>query len=219
MHTTLDAWLRAAAGRIHEQAPALTVLDQAIGDGDHGINMDRGFKAIVAMLDARPPVDTSLPEATAAADLLRATGKTLISTVGGASGPLYGTAFLRAAAAVGGLDAPSAAGALVAALEAAATGIGTLGKATTGEKTMLDAIVPAAAAARAALEAGADVGAVAGAAADAATAGAEATIPLLATKGRASYLGERSIGHQDPGATSAALLLSVLAEVARGGTA
>jgi dihydroxyacetone kinase-like protein len=219
MHATLDAWLRAAAGRIHEQAPALTMLDQAIGDGDHGINMDRGFKAIVAMLDARPPAEASVAEATAAADLLRATGKTLISTVGGASGPLYGTAFLRAAAAVGGLDAPSAAGALVAALEGAATGIGTLGKATTGEKTMLDAIVPAAAAARAALDAGADVAAVAGAAADAAATGAEATIPLLATKGRASYLGERSIGHQDPGATSAALLLRVLAEVARGGPA
>jgi dihydroxyacetone kinase-like protein len=219
MHATLDAWLRAAAGRIHEQAPALTMLDQAIGDGDHGINMDRGFKAIVAMLDARPPAEASVAEATAAADLLRATGKTLISTVGGASGPLYGTAFLRAAAAVGGLDSPSAAGALVAALEGAATGIGTLGKATTGEKTMLDAIVPAAAAARAALDAGADVAAVAGAAADAAATGAEATIPLLATKGRASYLGERSIGHQDPGATSAALLLRVLAEVARGGPA
>jgi phosphoenolpyruvate---glycerone phosphotransferase subunit DhaL len=219
MHATLDAWLRAAAGRIHEQAPALTMLDQAIGDGDHGINMDRGFKAIVAMLDARPPADASVAGATAAADLLRATGKTLISTVGGASGPLYGTAFLRAAAAVGGLDAPSAAGAFVAALEGAATGIGTLGKATTGEKTMLDAIVPAAAAARAALDAGADVAAVAAAAADAAATGAEATIPLLATKGRASYLGERSIGHQDPGATSAALLLRVLAEVARGGTA
>lgn len=219
MHATLDAWLRAAAGRIHEQAPALTVLDQAIGDGDHGINMDRGFKAIVAMLDARPPADPSIAEATVASDLLRSVGKTLISTVGGASGPLYGTAFLRAAAAVGALDQPTAAGALVAALEGAATGIGALGKATTGEKTMLDAIVPAAAAARAALDAGADIAAVAAAAADAAAAGAEATIPLLATKGRASYLGERSIGHQDPGATSAALLLRVLAEVARAGAA
>jgi dihydroxyacetone kinase-like protein len=215
MHGTLDAWLRAAAGRIHEQAPALTALDQAIGDGDHGINMDRGFRAIVTMLDARPPVDPTLTDASAAAELLRVTGKTLISTVGGASGPLYGTAFLRAAAAVGGLDEPSPAAALVAALEGAATGIGSLGKATTGEKTMLDAIVPAAAAARSALDAGGDVEAVARAAADAAAAGADATIPLLATKGRASYLGERSVGHRDPGATSAALLLGVLAEVAR----
>lgn len=219
MHATLDTWLRAAAGRIHEQAPALTLLDQAIGDGDHGINMDRGFRAIVAMLDARPPVEDSLPPAAAAADLLRAAGKTLISTVGGASGPLYGTAFLRGAAAVGALDQPSSALALVAALEGAATGVGGLGKAAVGEKTMLDALVPAATAARAALDAGAEVEGVAQAAANAARAGAEATIPLLATKGRASYLGERSIGHQDPGATSAALLLDVLAEVARPGAA
>jgi dihydroxyacetone kinase-like protein len=141
----------------------------------------------------------------------------LISTVGGASGPLYGTAFLRAAAAMAALPAdppPSTRDAVVAGLEAAAVGIGALGKSTTGEKTMLDALVPAAEAARAALESGADTSGVLAAARDAAAAGAAATEPMLATKGRASYLGERSIGHRDPGATSAALLVDVLAGVA-----
>ena len=212
----LEAWLRATADRIHEQAPALTALDQAIGDGDHGINLDRGFSAIVAALDARPPADPAVPDLTATVDLLRLSGRTLISTVGGASGPLYGTGFLRASAALAALPAdppPSGGLAVVTALEAAATGIGALGKSTTGEKTMLDALVPAAAAARSAWDRTADVAAVVGAAREAAAAGAAATIPMLATKGRASYLGERSIGHQDPGATSAALLLDVLASV------
>jgi dihydroxyacetone kinase-like protein len=213
----IDTWLRTAAAKVHEQAPALTALDQAIGDGDHGINLDRGFSAIVAMLDARPPSDPAVADSPAAAsDLLRQVGRTLISTVGGASGPLYGTAFLRAAAAVGS-DGSSSATAYVAALEAAATGIGALGKATTGEKTMLDALVPAAAAARAALDNGSNLAGVAAAARDAAEAGSAATIPLLATKGRASYLGERSIGHRDPGSASAALLLGVLADVAAAG--
>lgn len=218
----LEAWLRAAAVRIHAEAPALTALDQAIGDGDHGINMDRGFTEIVNRLDQRSPAqrDGSDPpgEAAEAVELLRAAGKALISTVGGASGPLYGTAFLRAAAAIGA-DGLTSAAALVAAIEAAGTGIGALGKSSPGEKTMLDAIMPAAAAAKDALDAGADIAAVAAAAAAAAEAGAEATVPMLATKGRASYLGERSIGHRDPGATSAALLLRVLADVAAGDSA
>jgi dihydroxyacetone kinase-like protein len=210
----LDTWLRTAAERLHDEAPRLTSLDQAIGDGDHGINMDRGFKAVVAALDARTAPDPAVTDQAATAELLRVVGRTLISTVGGASGPLYGTAFLRASGAVAGLAEPaSGAAAIVAALEAAATGVGTLGKSTTGEKTMLDALVPAASAARAALDGGADAGAAIQAARDAAQAGAEATIPLLATKGRASYLGERSIGHQDPGATSSALLLATLADV------
>ena len=216
----LETWLRTAAERIHDQAPRLTELDQAIGDGDHGINMDRGFKAVVAALDARKaaapadPADPAVTDQAATAELLRVVGRTLISTVGGASGPLYGTAFLRASGAVAGLAEPATgAAAIVAALDAAVTGIGTLGKSTTGEKTMLDALVPAAAAARTALDAGADAGTAIRAARDAAQAGAEATIPLLATKGRASYLGERSIGHQDPGATSSALLLATLADV------
>jgi len=168
----------------------------------------------VAALDARPAPDPAVTDQAATAELLRVVGRTLISTVGGASGPLYGTAFLRASGAVAGLAEPaSGAAAVVAALEAAVTGVGTLGKSTTGEKTMLDALVPAASAARTALDGGADAGAAIRAAGDAAQAGAEATIPLLATKGRASYLGERSIGHQDPGATSSALLLATLADV------
>ena len=235
MFEIVDTWLRTAAERIHDAAPHLTELDQAIGDGDHGTNMDRGFKAIVAALDARAATAAAAPAAgaTAAAapaaaappdpaptdqaatvELLRMAGRTLISTVGGAAGPLYGTAFLRASAAVAGLAEPvTGAAVAVAALEASATGIAALGKSTTGEKTMLDALVPAAAAARAALDGGSDAATVIGAASEAARAGAEATIPLLATKGRASYLGERSIGHQDPGATSAALLLGALADV------
>jgi len=213
MHDGLVAWLRASAARIHEQASALTALDQAIGDGDHGINMDRGFGAVTTMLDGRPAPDSGTADAAAATDLLRQVGKTLISTVGGASGPLYGTAFLRSAAAVGG-DHPSTAAAFVAALEAATNGIAGIGKASEGEKTMLDALFPASRAARDALDAGGDLAAVTAAARDAADAGAAATIPMLATKGRASYLGERSVGHQDPGATSAALLLAELASIA-----
>jgi len=218
MHDGVIAWLRAAADRVHEQAPSLTALDQAIGDGDHGINLDRGFAAIVAMLDERPAPEDGTADATATADLLRQAGKTLISKVGGASGPLYGTAFLRGAGAIGAATDPSAGAAFVAALEAAAGGISALGKSAEGEKTMLDALFPAARAARAALDGGGDLATVTAAARDAATAGAAATIPMLATKGRASYLGERSVGHQDPGATSAALLLAVLAETAAAGT-
>jgi dihydroxyacetone kinase-like protein len=210
------AWLRAAAARIHAEAPALTALDQAIGDGDHGINLDRGFTAIVAMLDEHPAPEDGVGDAAATADLLRQAGKRLISTVGGASGPLYGTAFLRGAGAVAGVEDGSPAAAFVAALEAAAGGIAGLGKSAEGEKTMLDALFPAARAARAALDGGGDLAATTAAARDAASAGAAATIPMLATKGRASYLGERSIGHQDPGATSSALLLSVLADAAGG---
>jgi dihydroxyacetone kinase-like protein len=218
MHDGVVAWLRAAAARVHEQAPSLTALDQAIGDGDHGINLDRGFTAIVAMLDERPAPEDGTADATAAADLLRQAGKTLIGKVGGASGPLYGTAFLRGAGAIAGATDPSAGAAFVAALEAAAGGISSLGKSTEGEKTMLDALFPAARAARAALDGGGDLATVTAAARDAAAAGAEATIPMLATKGRASYLGARSVGHQDPGATSSALLLAVLAETAAADT-
>jgi len=214
MREGVQAWLRAAAERVHTEAPALTALDQAIGDGDHGINLDRGFAAILAMLDERPPPEDGTADATATADLLRQTGKTLISKVGGASGPLYGTAFLRGGGAIAADDGASAAAAFVAALEAATAGIAGLGKAAEGEKTMLDALFPAARAARSSLDGGGDLAAVTAAARDAATEGATATIPMLATKGRASYLGQRSIGHQDPGATSAALLLGVLADTA-----
>jgi len=209
----LEAWLRLSATRLHEQSATLTALDQAIGDGDHGTNMDRGFGAIVAALDGGGWVaEGAAPDSGAAlAAILRGAGKTLISTVGGASGPLYGTAFLRAAAVLAAVPDAGREEA-VAALEAAATGIGALGKSSVGEKTMLDALVPAAAAARASLATGGDLAGILDAARAAADAGASATIPMLATKGRASYLGERSIGHQDPGATSAALLLRALAE-------
>jgi dihydroxyacetone kinase-like protein len=211
----LDAWLRLAADRLHEEATTLTQLDQAIGDGDHGINMDRGFSAIVAMLDTQAAPNGDNP-GQAVGGRLRQVGQTLIKTVGGASGPLYGTAFLRAAAVYSTAGSPSIAD-TVRAMQAAAEGIAALGRSTTGEKTMLDALVPAATAAQAALDAGRDDRAVLGAARDAAEVGAQATVPMRATKGRASYLGERSVGHQDPGATSAALLVGALADVlARG---
>ena len=213
MIDVIEAWLRLAAARLAEQAPSLVALDQAIGDGDHGTNMDRGFRAIVAALDAgRPAADSDLAVAGA---VLRTAGRTLISTVGGAAGPLYGTALMRAGGAVTSAHpAHRPAEILIEALQAGIGGIEALGKATTGEKTMLDALVPAAAAGREALEAGGDSAAVTAAMAAAAEAGAAATIPMLATKGRASYLGERSIGHQDPGATSSALLLRALADAA-----
>jgi dihydroxyacetone kinase-like protein len=216
MIDVIDAWLRLAAGRLHDQAPTLTALDQAIGDGDHGTNMDRGFAAILASLDAGAPEGDG-PAAVAAARL-RGCGRTLISTVGGAAGPLYGTALMRAGGAVAAADLTSGTtSAIVGAVEAAIVGIQALGKATTGEKTMLDALVPAAQAGRAAVDAGADGAMVTAAMADAAEAGALATVPMLATKGRASYLGERSIGHQDPGATSSALLLRALADAVAAG--
>lgn len=218
MIDVIDAWLRLAADRIHERAAELTALDQAIGDGDHGTNMDRGFAAIRALLDAGQPEGEG-PQAVAGARL-RTAGRTLISTVGGAAGPLYGTALMRAGGAVAESSPEGGAGpVLVAALDAAIGGIQQLGKATTGEKTMLDALVPAAEAGRAAVAGQNDAAAVAAAMAEAAEAGALATVPLLATKGRASYLGERSVGHQDPGATSAALLLRALADATAGARA
>jgi phosphoenolpyruvate---glycerone phosphotransferase subunit DhaL len=213
MIDTIEAWLRLAATRLHEQASALTALDQAIGDGDHGTNMDRGFSAIVASLDAGPAEGDD--DVARAAARLRGAGRTLISTVGGAAGPLYGTALMRAGGSLAAADASASSTDLaLTALEAGIVGVGGLGKSSAGEKTMLDALIPAAAAGRAAQQAGAGWADVAGAVASAAEEGATSTIPMLATKGRASYLGERSIGHQDPGATSSALLLRALADVA-----
>jgi phosphoenolpyruvate---glycerone phosphotransferase subunit DhaL len=216
MIETIDSWLRLAATRLHERASTLTALDQAIGDGDHGTNMDRGFAAIVAVMNGGAP--DAVDDQARSAARLRTAGRTLISTVGGAAGPLYGTALMRAGGAVAGVvgDAPAGDTAL-AALDAAIGGIQALGKATAGEKTMLDALLPALAAGRVAADGGADLVAVTEAMASAAETGASATIPMLATKGRASYLGERSIGHQDPGATSAALLLRAFADVVAGG--
>jgi phosphoenolpyruvate---glycerone phosphotransferase subunit DhaL len=199
--------LRAAAGVIGEHRIELIELDRAIGDADHGENMNRGFTAIVSTLDQSVP---AVPGA-----VLKTAATTLISKVGGAAGPLYGTGFLRAATAVGDrseLDAAAVAAALRAALE----GVQARGKAVEGDKTMVDALLPAVAAAEeAAATQGADIAAVLTAAADAAAKGAESTLPLVARKGRASYLGERSAGHLDPGARSTALILGALAKAAR----
>lgn len=193
----LGAWVREFARLVHEEKDHLTELDAAIGDADHGANMDRGLTAVVAALDAAPPADGTA--------LLKQVAMTLISKVGGASGPLYGTLFLRMSGAVGagGLDTEGFARALRAGLD----GVVARGKATTGEKTLLDALTPACDALDAAVAAGQPLAEALAAAADAGHAGRDATVPMQATKGRASYLGERSVGHQDPGATSVCLLL------------
>ncbi|WP_223690802.1 dihydroxyacetone kinase subunit DhaL [Leifsonia poae] len=204
--TWVTAWMAAAADVVARNKHDLNTLDREIGDGDHGENMDRGLRAVVDALGGLP-VDAT-PNAA-----LRSVAMTLISTVGGASGPLYGTAFLKAAEPVGDaaeLDAAT----VVAMLTAARDGIVSRGKAAVGDKTMIDAWTPAVDAAAAALEAGADPIEVLREAADAAEAGAVATEPLVAHKGRASYLGERAVGHRDPGAQSTALILRAAAEAA-----
>ena len=197
-------WFGRAAADVAEQRDYLVDLDRAIGDGDHGENMDRGFKAAVEALGQAEPASV--------AEVLKTVAKTLMSTVGGAAGPLYGTAFLRASKAAG--DGELDAAVVAAIIEGALGGIQARGKATTGEKTMVDAWTPALDAARAAAESGADAVATLQAAASAAEAGAAATEPLRATKGRASYLGERSIGHLDPGAVSTSLILRAAARAA-----
>ena len=190
-------WIELAAADVAEQRDYLVDLDRAIGDGDHGENMDRGFKAAVEALGQAQPASV--------AEVLKTVAKTLMSTVGGAAGPLYGTAFLRASKAAGDGDLDGAG--VAAVIAGALDGIQARGKATTGEKTMVDAWTPALEAARAAAESDSDPVAVLEAAATAAEAGAAATEPMRATKGRASYLGERSIGHLDPGAVSTSLIL------------
>jgi dihydroxyacetone kinase-like protein len=196
---TVAAAIREAAAVITEHRDELVKLDQAIGDGDHGENLKRGFGFVVARLDESTP-DTP-------AAVLKLVATTLISKVGGAAGPLYGTAFLRAATAVG--DAAGLTPELISsALQAAVDGVVARGKAEVGDKTMVDALAPAAKAQ------GTTVGELLRAAADAAEAGAESTVPLVARKGRASYLGERSAGHLDPGARSSALLLRSFADSA-----
>ena len=202
-------WIELAAVDVAEQRDYLVDLDRAIGDGDHGENMDRGFKAAVEALGQAEPASV--------AEVLKTVAKTLMSTVGGAAGPLYGTAFLRASKAAG--DGELDAAGVAAIIEGALGGIQARGKATTGEKTMVDAWTPALDAARAAAESGADAVATLQAAATAAEAGAAATEPLRATKGRASYLGERSIGHLDPGAVSTSLILRAAARAAAEGGA
>jgi len=191
-------WLRDSAQVLHEQAAYLTELDSAIGDADHGANMDRGFQAIVALLD-----ESSFGSVD---ELMKKAGMTLVSKVGGASGPLYGTFFLRFGTALAGVSdvSPEALG---EAFKAGVGGILQRGKPELGDKTMYDAWAPALDAYDASVASGSDVTGALQAAAEAAAKGRDATIPLVARKGRASYLGERSAGHQDPGATSTTMLL------------
>ena len=191
---------------MEEQRRYLTKLDSEIGDGDHGTNMHRGFQAALERLQGADP---STP-----ADALKAVSMALISKVGGAAGPLYGTAFLRASTALQGKDKVSAEDA-AAALEAALGGIKQRGKAEAGDKTIVDALEPAAEAAKRAVSDGSAAD-VLRAAAEAAKEGAEATVPLTARKGRASYLGQRAAGHQDPGATSTYFLLDAAARALEG---
>jgi dihydroxyacetone kinase-like protein len=203
---TVD-WIRRSARVVSEHRVELVTLDREIGDGDHGENLDRGYTAVLAKLDDLPPESTP-------GDALKLVATTLISTVGGASGPLLGTAYLKAAGAVGQEKELDGA-ALVAMLTAARDGIVLRGKAEPGNKTMIDAWTPAVEAAGAAQAAGESEAEILDAAATAAEEGAVATEPLVARKGRASYLGERSAGHRDPGAQSSSLILRAAAEAAK----
>jgi phosphoenolpyruvate---glycerone phosphotransferase subunit DhaL len=197
------AWIDEASAVITAEADHLTQLDAAIGDGDHGVNLARGFRAV------REAVASSRGDDMPPGHLLILSGKTLVSTVGGASGPLWGTALRRAGRALG--EAPELDGTgLANALDAALAGVVELGAAESGDKTMVDALRPAAAELRAAVNRGAPLAEALDTAANAAADGARATVPMQARKGRASYLGERSIGHEDPGAASTALIVAAL---------
>jgi len=197
------SWLKTFAATIAENKAYLTELDSAIGDADHGINMDRGFQAVLGKLDGAAPGDIGA--------LFKTVGMTLVSTVGGAGGPLYGTLFLQLGVATAGKDEITPED-WAAALTAAVSGVQARGKAEAGDKTMVDALMPGRDAFAEALADGADLPAALRRSADAAEGGMTATIPLVARKGRASYLGERSAGHQDPGATSSYLLLRTVAD-------
>jgi dihydroxyacetone kinase-like protein len=202
--TTEDTvrWINQIALVLRENRDYLTQLDSAIGDADHGVNMDRGFRVVLEKLPSVASTDIG--------SILKTVGTTLISTVGGASGPLYGTAFLRAGMATSRKHELYEVD-VVNMLEVMLEGIKARGRAQEGEKTMVDALAPALVAAREAQNRG--LSEMLRRAAGAAEEGAKATIPMLATKGRASYLGERSIGHQDPGATSISLILRALADI------
>jgi phosphoenolpyruvate---glycerone phosphotransferase subunit DhaL len=199
------AWIGAYANTIAEHRVELVRLDTAIGDGDHGTNMDRGMRAAVEKLEATDGDDIGV--------LLKAVGMALVSKVGGAAGPLYGTLFLQLGMASAGRSELDLAG-WGAALDAGVKGVQARGKAEPEDKTMIDALLPALEALRAAEAEGASLGDALRRSADAAEEGMKATIPLEARKGRASYLGPRSVGHQDPGATSTHLLLEAAAEAA-----
>ncbi|WP_205857525.1 dihydroxyacetone kinase subunit DhaL [Phytoactinopolyspora endophytica] len=199
---TAVAWITRAAEIIRADESRLTGLDAAIGDGDHGANLARGLAAAVTSLEETQPESPG--------KALMAAGRGLVAKTGGASGPLYGTGFRRAGKELGdGTDATGVGDAL----EAMLRGIEEIGGAVQGDKTMIDALAPAVAAFQEAAGNGADLHAAAVAAADAAEAGLAATVPLQARKGRASYLGPRSVGHEDPGAASTALIMRALAEV------
>jgi phosphoenolpyruvate---glycerone phosphotransferase subunit DhaL len=195
-------WMRECSAAIAAQKDYLTQLDAAIGDADHGVNMTRGFAAVESKMD-------ELDGGTPPGKLLVAAGQTLVSTVGGASGPLWGTALRRAGKAMGEAEQVDAA-MLAEALQAAVAGVVELGAAQPGDKTMVDALQPAVDALRAGVDGGGSLPQALAEATAAAEQGMRETVPMLARKGRASYLGERSIGHQDPGATSAALIVAAL---------
>ncbi len=197
-------WLKHYAHVIDEQKEYLTQLDAAIGDADHGINMQRGFEAVMAQLPTVEDKDIGT--------ILKKVGMVLVSTVGGAGGPLYGTLFMRMGMAVGNKDALSPED-VVKMFQAALEGVKQRGKAEPGDKTMVDALTPAVEALQKSVEAGEDLRTALEKATAAAEEGMKATIPLVARRGRASYLGERSAGHQDPGATSSYLLFKSAAEV------
>ncbi len=205
---TLISWLDTFRGHVTENRAYLTELDSAIGDADHGINMTRGMDAVFAKIHEAQEGGTPF---TTIDDLFKAVGMTMVTSVGGASGPLYGTFFLRMGRSAGTADSLDAAE-LGTALRAGLEGVVARGKAEAGDKTMVDAMAPALDAYDAAVAAGSSAGEAANAALAAAEAGRDATEPLVARKGRASYLGERSAGHLDPGATSTALLFRALAE-------
>ena len=200
--TEVRDWIRAYASEIAEHRAELVRLDTAIGDGDHGTNMDRGMRKAVEKLDGTEGEDIGA--------LLKAVGMALVSSVGGAAGPLYGTLFLQMGMASAGREELDLAG-WTAALEAGVKGVQMRGKAEPGDKTMVDALLPALEALRAAGGEGSGLADALRRSADAAEEGMKATIPLEARRGRASYLGPRSVGHQDPGATSTQLLLEVAA--------
>ena len=206
MGTKIYECISRIAERIIDNKEYLTELDREIGDADHGVNMARGFQAVLEKV----PQDSDDVGA-----VLKKTGMTLLSTVGGASGPLYGTAFMEAGKAVAGKERLEAAD-VPAILDAAIAGIQKRGKAAQGEKTMLDALIPALETYREKLESGSDLSEVMDAACAAARDGVEFTKTIRATKGRASYLGDRSIGHQDPGATSATLIMEAVRDFLRG---
>ncbi len=199
----LDAWVRRFAALVGEERDHLTELDSAIGDADHGTNLDRGMKAAVVALDELGPAG--------AGPLFTKVGMTLVSTVGGASGPLFGTLFMRMGSSFGDVTTASPEQ-VCAALRAGLEGVVARGKAQAEDKTMYDALAPAVDALEAGLKDGRGLGEALAEARAAADAGRDATTPMLARKGRASYLGERSVGHQDPGATSTALLVAAAAD-------